>query len=215
MYAYLTPNKYLVYFNANGGNTPNPTSKLVTYDSTYGSLASISRTGYTFDGWYTSPSGGTKIESTTEVNITSDQTLYAHWTINSYYVDVNTVVDGQASSGGWTGFTFDVYIDGVRVRTGVIDYYEAVQYGKSVRIVANSKDGYNLTNGDETQTVGEGNIYFSPTWTKEETGDNNWYCCDPQDDCLALEAAGAPEEEIDACWDDHYTNCINWCRADE
>ena len=34
---------------------------------------------YEFDGWYTKQSGGEKITASTVVNLTSDQTLYAHW----------------------------------------------------------------------------------------------------------------------------------------
>ena len=35
-------------------------------------------TGYTFDGWYTEPVGGSKV--TTSTVFTSDATIYAHWT---------------------------------------------------------------------------------------------------------------------------------------
>ena len=34
-------------------------------------------TGYTFDGWYTEPVGGSKV--TTSTVFTSDATIYAHW----------------------------------------------------------------------------------------------------------------------------------------
>ena len=92
-------NSYTVTFNANGGGTPSPASKSVTYDSTYGTLATCSRGGYTFAGWYTAASGGTKIESGTKVAITAAQTLYAHWTANTYSVkvDPNGWIGGSAS----------------------------------------------------------------------------------------------------------------------
>ncbi len=77
--ATCTPNKYTVTFNANGGNAPSPGSKKVTYGSTYGTLATVSKSGAQFGGWYTKANGGTKIESTTKVKITKNQTLYAHW----------------------------------------------------------------------------------------------------------------------------------------
>ena len=35
------------------------------------------RDGYTFEGWYTDPYGGTKVENTLVVR--ESQTLYAHW----------------------------------------------------------------------------------------------------------------------------------------
>ena len=59
------------------------TRKTVTYDSTYGDLPTPLREGYTFAGWYTASSGGTKVESSTKVKITANQTLYAHWRENN------------------------------------------------------------------------------------------------------------------------------------
>ena len=41
------------------------------------------REHYTFDGWYTQASGGTRITDPTTVTITADTTYYAHWTSNS------------------------------------------------------------------------------------------------------------------------------------
>lgn len=81
--------QFTVSFNANGGGTPSQTSKSVTYGSTYGTMPTCSRTGYTLDGWYTSDIGGTKRTSTDTVSITSNTTLYAHWTANSYTVTFN------------------------------------------------------------------------------------------------------------------------------
>jgi len=70
---------YTVTFNANGG-TVSPTSKLVENKSTYGSLPTPTKTSNKFLGWYTSLTGGTQIASTTIVNLTANQTVYAHWT---------------------------------------------------------------------------------------------------------------------------------------
>ena len=83
LYARWTAKQYTVTFNGNGGGTPSLTTKVVTYGSTYGTLATVSRTGHTFNGWFTASSGGTKITSTSTVSITSSQTLYAQWTPNS------------------------------------------------------------------------------------------------------------------------------------
>jgi uncharacterized repeat protein (TIGR02543 family) len=54
--------------------------KIVTYESTYGSLPTPARTGYTFNGWYTAPTGGSKVTSSTTVNTTGNRILYARWT---------------------------------------------------------------------------------------------------------------------------------------
>ncbi|MGN1155738.1 MAG: InlB B-repeat-containing protein [Agathobacter sp.] len=83
LYAKWTPNTYTTTFNANGG-TCSTTSKSVTYDSTYGTLPTPSRTGYTFKGWFTAAENGTQVTSATTVSTASSHTLYAQWTANSY-----------------------------------------------------------------------------------------------------------------------------------
>lgn len=88
LYARWTPNTYTVKFDGNGG-TPGQASKTVTYASTYGTLQNATRKGYAFEGWYTAKTGGTKIISSSTVNITEVQTLYAHWTANTYTVTLN------------------------------------------------------------------------------------------------------------------------------
>ena len=63
-----------------------PTNKPVTYDSTYGELATTTRTGHTFNGWFTAATGGTLVTSASTVDITADQTLFAQWTASTYTV---------------------------------------------------------------------------------------------------------------------------------
>lgn len=70
--------KYTVKFNGNGGSVKT-TSKKVTYSKKYGTLPSPKRKGYSFSGWYTKKSGGTKITANSAVKITKTTTLYAHW----------------------------------------------------------------------------------------------------------------------------------------
>lgn len=76
---------YTVTFDANGG-TVGTASKTVQRGKIYGTLPTPTRTGFSFDGWYTSASGGTAIASGSLVSITQAQTLYAHWTPNTYQV---------------------------------------------------------------------------------------------------------------------------------
>ncbi len=88
LYAVWTANTYMVTYNPNGGSTA-AVGRSVVYGSTYGSHPIPTRTGYTFKGWYTSASEGTRITSDSTVNITADHTLYAHWTANTYTVSYN------------------------------------------------------------------------------------------------------------------------------
>ncbi len=90
LYARWTANSYTVTFNAEGGAAPNPASKSVTFGATYGPLATTSRAGYTFAGWWTGPGGtGTQVLTTTVVATASNHTLYARWTANTYTVTFN------------------------------------------------------------------------------------------------------------------------------
>lgn len=74
-------NSHKIIFNANGGQT-DETTKVVYYGQKYGELPKPKREYYTFDGWYTAASGGTKVTESTVYSVTEDVTLYAHWTIN-------------------------------------------------------------------------------------------------------------------------------------
>lgn len=67
----------------------------VEHGKTVASPTSPTRSGYTFNGWYTATSGGSRFDFSTAV--TSDLTLYAHWT--------STV--GSPGGGGSSGGTWD------------------------------------------------------------------------------------------------------------
>ena len=99
IYARWTANTYTVTFVYNNGSSN--TTKEVTYNSTYGVLPSVTKTGYTFKGWYTSQAGGTRVINTDTVKITSNQTLYAQYTQNTYTVTLKTD-KGSISSSSWT-----------------------------------------------------------------------------------------------------------------
>jgi uncharacterized repeat protein (TIGR02543 family) len=88
-YAHWTATRrsYTATFNGNGGGTPSPSTITKEYNTALGTLPTCTRTGYTFLGWYTASSGGTKISTTTVV--TKDITYYAQWSINSYILTFN------------------------------------------------------------------------------------------------------------------------------
>ncbi len=68
-----------VTFDANGGRRVRPATKQVTFGQAYGALATVSRSNYTFLGWYTATSGGVLITESTIVSIQGNHTLYARW----------------------------------------------------------------------------------------------------------------------------------------
>ena len=80
-----TTTYYTITFNANGGHVM-PDKITVAHGKTFGYLPTPTRTGYTFEGWYTEATGGTKITSDSmvgAVTISTTQTLYARWTTSS------------------------------------------------------------------------------------------------------------------------------------
>lgn len=124
LYAHWTANTYTITANANSGTNAAKTGwtlasdkRTSTMNFTYGQAASAmptaSRTGYTLAGWYTSASGGTKVANKDGSFIasvsgytdasknwirTSNTTLYAQWSINSYTLKIepnNGTYDGS------------------------------------------------------------------------------------------------------------------------
>ena len=82
LYAHWTVNSYTLTFDGNGGK-PTETSRTVAYGSPYGTMPTATRTGYTFEGWYTAKSGGSQVYMSTAMGA-SNATVYAHWTANTY-----------------------------------------------------------------------------------------------------------------------------------
>ena len=76
--AYLEMTDAKITFDGNGG-TPAETIMFVPYDTAIGTLPNNPTwTHYSFDGWYTDPSGGTQVTASTVV--TDSTRYYAHWT---------------------------------------------------------------------------------------------------------------------------------------
>ena len=95
--ATFSPKSYTVTFDPQNG-TVSPTTKNVTYASTYGTLPTPTRTGYTFNGWFIAPNGtGGQVIDTTPVTITAAQTLYASWTAINYILSYDAGTGGSGT----------------------------------------------------------------------------------------------------------------------
>lgn len=71
--------KPFVTFDEAGG-TPAATDKYVFFGQAYGTLPTVSKNGYAFDGWFDEPQyGENEITSGTIVSIPDDHTLAAQW----------------------------------------------------------------------------------------------------------------------------------------
>ena len=130
LYAHWTEKTYTVTFNVNGGNLSGNSYITVKTGSRYGTLPTATRNSYTFDGWYTSENGGTKITENTTVSLTGNQTLYAHWTaVKKYGV---TIYNG-------TGNKTEMYPAGTSVRVKADSLENGMEFSKWVVLSGNIK----------------------------------------------------------------------------
>ena len=108
--------KYTITFDSNGGEQPNSQITLKE-GTTLGKLPEVTRTGYTFKGWYTEKTDGTRVIEQTIV--TQDMTYYAQWIPIQYKVILNKDEGIESVSGAGT-----------------------YNYEQQVTIEAQVKDGY-------------------------------------------------------------------------
>ncbi|MCD7828136.1 MAG: InlB B-repeat-containing protein [Clostridiales bacterium] len=121
-------NTYTLTFNLNdstgiGEAECSTATKSVTYDSEVGELPIPTRTGYTFDGWFTAVDGGEEYTEDTVYTVADGLTLYAHWTAIEYTITFSTTGDAIADvkytietditlpAATRTGYTFNYYIN--------------------------------------------------------------------------------------------------------
>ena len=118
--------EYTVTYNANGGTCGTASA---TYQGTALTLPTPTRTGYTFNGWYTAASGDTKAgDAGASYTPSANITLYAQWEKIAYTITVTTsnatvsgVTNGQTAYYGDT-ITFTVtYLKNSNKSTTVTD----------------------------------------------------------------------------------------------
>lgn len=97
-----TVNSYKVTVDACGGEITFPNNSLwvttiekkwgsrdIQYGSTYNLPTTVTKSGYTFLGWYTAETGGSKVGSLDTMLTASNHTLYAHW-VSQVKITVNS-----------------------------------------------------------------------------------------------------------------------------
>ena len=132
-----------IYYNANGGSN----TKSGEYRYVGNSLTgSASRTGYTFGGWYTAASGGSKVTAAGA----NGATYYAHWTAHTYTVKFN----GNGNTGGSTA-------------------NESFTYGSAKALTANgfTRTGYTFSKWN-TKADGSGTSYSNKQSVSNLTSTN-------------------------------------------
>ena len=153
-------NGYTVSFNYNKPSTAagtmsgnGTTSKGVTYAAAYGTLPQPSIPGWTFNGWYTAASGGSGISANTTYTATGNQTLYAHWTMNTY--SISYTLNGGSLSGQKT--SYNVNTDSFTLPTPTKNGYTFTGW-----------TGSNGTTAQKSVTIAKGstgNKSYTANWT--------------------------------------------------
>lgn len=138
-----TVKRVRIVFAPNGGRVSSG-SKTVICGKTYGTLPTPTRRGYTFAGWYTAKSGGSRIGSSSVVRTTRNQTLYARWKLVKYKIQYR-LGKGTNSRSNPAGYT-------VRSRTIVLKnpvrkgytfkgWYSDSKFKKKVTKIASGSTG--------------------------------------------------------------------------
>ena len=174
LYAHWTAGKCLVVLNANGGKIDTASGQVSTknYTATYGSkynfLPTPIRTGgYSFDGWYTEKTGGTKITSDTTVTTTKDHILYAHWHLTPATApyDVKLEMD-ETSVYGKSSF-YHLSYGSTEQHTTEITWYSCDKNGNNGKLLTDENG--NPTN-PKTPTAGVHYYYALVTAIRKDNG---------------------------------------------
>ena len=160
-------------YNGNGGTTTTATSTgYLNYDDdrigTAIVLPSTTRTGYSFQGWYTAASGGTKIGNTGEsYTPIGDSTLYAHW-VDDIAPTMGTLTLDET---GWTNSKVTITAKATDSGSGISHY----TFSTAGNLTASSTGWKDITNtkSEITQTydaTSNGTYYF---YVKDAAGNIN------------------------------------------
>lgn len=149
-YARWIADLYITFY-ANGGEVYGGVSVGfgVGYGETVEILPTASREGYIFDGWFTEPTGGTRF--TAETIVTSNMSVYAHWTQELIFSVSFDAAGGTASE--------DVMVTGVD--------------GKLSSLPAAERNGYFFV-GWYTERLGGTKIKTSTVFTENATVYAHW-----------------------------------------
>lgn len=138
-----TVKRVRIVFAPNGGRVSSG-SKTVICGKTYGTLPTPTRRGYTFAGWYTAKSGGSRIGSSSVVRTTKNQTLYARWKLVKYKIQYS-LGKGTNSRSNPVGYTVAsrtiVLKNPVRKGYTFKGWYSDPKYKKKVTKIAAGSTG--------------------------------------------------------------------------
>ena len=130
---------YTVTFDLNYGSATRYDVKTVKEGETVSKPSNPSRSGYSFSGWYAEKSGGRQFDFST--SITSDLTLYAHWTARSS--SSNSGGSGWIPSGSDTTVYYAVTFNANGENVENLPQVQTIKAGEcATEPAAPSREGY-------------------------------------------------------------------------
>lgn len=133
IYVSKGPQLVTVTLDSRGGSLGTE-SVTVKHSDQYGKLPTPTKTGYSFSGWYTAASGGSRVNQDTVVTNSEAHTLYAHWSTNGYTVffDANGGVVGTTSISVSYGSAYGKLPTPTRTGYAFAGWYTAKSGGKRI-----------------------------------------------------------------------------------
>ncbi len=161
---------YTLTVSANGGIWSGTSPQTITSGETV-TINNPTRTNYLFAGWTVSGTGSS-IDGTTFTMGTSNATLTANWTVNSYTLTVN------ANGGTWSGTTPQtIAVGGTSTISNPTKGFDMF-VGWTVSCTGCSMVGTTFTMGTSNATLTASYtpmIAYTGTYTFVDQGSGNWY----------------------------------------
>jgi len=167
---------FTVRFDTQGGSEIAPITG-ITFGSEINIPMNITKLGFIFEGWYTQPVGGERIQSSTMI-VTETMTLYAHWIKEDDPIDTENQGDGLWISGlDKTGYSYT----GDAIKPTIRVYDKTTLLTEKTDYTINYKNNKNV--GEATITVtGKGN------YSGKETAAFNILPADLSSDDFSMDA---------------------------
>lgn len=142
--------------------------------------ADATRTGYTFDGWYTAAEGGEKVDFD-NFTMTSDTTLYAHWSVGIYNVTFDWQVEGATNVTYSMEYGSEIGLDKVPAAEDAPEY-----------------DGYRFVSWRTGESTSAPQAEFPATVSDNTTYYANWVSDDTEVYTVSFDMNYETDEKIDS-----------------
>ena len=106
-YAKWTPKQYTITYVTNNGTINSGNVVNYTYGTGVTLPTNVTKTGCSFDGWYTNDSYAGESVTAISTTTTGDKTFYAKWTANTYTITLHTN-SGTINNGNVTNYVYGV-----------------------------------------------------------------------------------------------------------